>query len=192
MPFGIELDWRQVGQLSTYLDLLLRWNEKIHLTSIQGAEKSVTRHFGESLFLAGHEKLQGHLLDVGSGAGFPGLALKIALPDIQTTLLEPIAKKRAFLKEVIRACEFKGVEVRPERLEGFRGGEIRFWSITMRAVGSPKERVAEAWDVLAKDGKMYLWLSRAQRKGLNETPITWFRWLDLPISRDRGILMGTR
>lgn len=192
MPFGIELDWRQVGQLSTYLDLLLRWNEKIHLTSIRGAEKSVTRHFGESLFLSGHEKLQGHLLDVGSGAGFPGLALKIALPDIQTTLLEPITKKRAFLKEVIRACEFEGVEVRPERLEGFRGGEIRFCSITMRAVGSPKERITEAWEALANDGKMYLWLSRAQRKGLNETPITWFRWLDLPMSRDRGILMGTR
>ncbi|MGH9403017.1 MAG: 16S rRNA (guanine(527)-N(7))-methyltransferase RsmG, partial [Terriglobia bacterium] len=88
--------------MSTYLGLLLRWNEKINLTAIRTPEECVTRHFAESLFLARHEQLNGRLLDIGSGAGFPGLALKVAVPELAVTLLEPVAKKRAFLKEVVR------------------------------------------------------------------------------------------
>lgn len=190
-PFGVDLNSCQINQLNTYLALLLRWNERINLTSVQSAEECVTRHFGESLFIAEHEELKGQLLDVGSGAGFPGLALKIVFPGLSTTLLEPLAKKRAFLKEVIRACEFEEVEIRPERLDRFAASERGFNSITMRAVGGLKERLAEAWKILEEEGKIYLWLSRVQGKELNEL-LTWIRWLDLPLSRDRGILTGDK
>lgn len=190
-PFGVDLNSCQINQLNTYLTLLLRWNERINLTSVQSAEECVTRHFGESLFIAEHEELKGQLLDVGSGAGFPGLALKIVFPCLSTTLLEPLAKKRAFLKEVIRACEFEEVEIRPERLDRFAASERGFNSITMRAVGGLKERLAEAWKILEEEGKIYLWLSRVQGKELKEL-LTWIRWLDLPLSRDRGILTGDK
>ena len=116
-PFGLDLSSTQLGQTLAYLHLLLHWNQKINLTAIRNPEECVTRHFGESLFLARHVQLRGDLLDIGSGAGFPGLALKIASPEIPVTLLEPVAKKRAFLKEVARVCGFHQVAVRGERLE---------------------------------------------------------------------------
>ena len=135
-PFGLDLNPGQVGQIQTYVDLLLRWNQKINLTAIRNAEDCVTRHFGESLFLAQHAELSGSLLDIGSGAGFPGLALKIVAPDLAVTLLEPVAKKRAFLKEASRACGFLQVDARGERLEDFvRTGPPSFDSATSRAVG---------------------------------------------------------
>lgn len=136
-PFGLDLSSTQVDQILAYLQLLLRWNAKINLTAIRDPEECVTRHFGESLFLARHYQLHGDLLDVGSGAGFPGLALKIVFPGISVTLLEPVAKKRAFLKEAVRACGFSQVLVRSERLEALASANQlqTFDFATMRAVG---------------------------------------------------------
>src|SRR5579863_5891470 len=136
-PFQLELNSSQVSMLLAYLDLLLRWNRKINLTSIRTEEECVTRHFGESLYLARWIALQGNLLDIGSGAGFPGLALRIAFPELATTLLEPVAKKRAFLKEAARVCGISEVDVRPERLEDFvrQNPAAKFETITARAVG---------------------------------------------------------
>src|SRR5579863_6673365 len=117
--FGITLEPRQLGQLAAYLRLLLRWNRSINLTAVRDPQEVVTRHFAESMYLARFEALRGSLLDVGSGAGFPGLPLKIAVPELAVVLLEPIAKKRAFLKEVARECELRDVEVSGSRLQEF-------------------------------------------------------------------------
>ncbi|MGH9357598.1 MAG: 16S rRNA (guanine(527)-N(7))-methyltransferase RsmG, partial [Terriglobia bacterium] len=97
-PFGIIGEPSYVGLISIYLQLLLHWSEKINLTSIRNEEECVTRHFGESLLLSRYEDWTegAKVLDIGSGAGFPGLALKLAFPRTETTLLEPIGKKRAF------------------------------------------------------------------------------------------------
>src|SRR2546426_994102 len=145
-PFDLDLTSHQLGQVITYLDLLFRWNVRINLTAVRTPEECVTRHFGESLYLSRWVELRGENLDIGSGAGFPGLAPKLAWPALATTLLEPIAKRRAFLKEVARACGMESVEVRSERIEEFMGrGEApveggekkrrRFDSTTARAVG---------------------------------------------------------
>ena len=99
-PFALDLSSAQSDQILAYLQLLLRWNQKINLTAIRDPEECVTRHFGESLFLARPFHLYGDLLDIGSGAGFPGLALKIALPEISVTLIEPVAKKEHFLRKL--------------------------------------------------------------------------------------------
>src|SRR3990172_6627889 len=109
-PFGLDLHRHQIEQVRAYLELLMRWNQRINLTAIRTPEGCATRHFGESLYLARWVELRGKLLDIGSGAGFPGLALKICSPELAVTLLEPVAKKRAFLKEVARACGFSEVE----------------------------------------------------------------------------------
>src|SRR5205814_3132249 len=118
-PFDLDLSSHQVGQVITYLDLLLRWNSKINLTAVRTPQECVTRHFGESLYLSRWVELRGANLDIGSGAGSPGLALNITWPGLGTTLLEPVAKERAFLKEVARACCMEAVEVRSERMEEF-------------------------------------------------------------------------
>lgn len=195
-PFGLRLSTEQSAQLLTYLELLIRWNNKINLTAIRSPEQCVTRHFGESLFLARWVKLQGTLLDVGSGAGFPGLALRIIFPDLATTLPEPIAKKRAFLKEVARACRMGSVEVRGERLEQFvaENPGVSFDTVTARAVGQLGQLVPEAACCLRTGGNLCLWLGLeqvAQAKGASP-PMEWAEPIPLPLARQRVILVGTR
>lgn len=189
-PFGITLSQPQIGSLIVYLNLLLRWNEKINLTAIRRPEECVTRHFGESLLLACHEQLTGCLLDIGSGAGFPALALKLVFPELQVTLLEPVAKKRAFLKEVVRACAFSGVEVRGERLQDLKK-EVSYDTITMRAVGPGLVKEAVAY--LKPSGKAYLWLSKTQAQELVQlgSGMEWGPPIEIPESHERIILPGS-
>jgi 16S rRNA (guanine527-N7)-methyltransferase len=163
-PFGLSLSNDQSGQLIAYLELLLRWNEKINLTAIRDPHTCVRRHFGESLYLSRWVELNGRLLDIGSGAGFPGLCLKIVFPELAVTLLEPVAKKRAFLKEVARVCGMKWVEVRRDRLEDFAGGGAGqvFDAATARAVGHLEELLPLAARCLKESGEVFLWVSRRQ------------------------------
>jgi len=167
-PFELNLSSNQVGQLIAYLELLLRWNEKINLTSVRDPALCVRRHFGESLYLSRLAQLQGRLLDIGSGAGFPGLCLKIVFPDLAVTLLEPVAKKRAFLKEVARVCGMNLVEVRRERLEDYVAGRApaAYDAATARAVGHLEELIPLAWRCLRAGGGLFLWLSRGQASSL--------------------------
>ena len=114
---GLRLSERQVEQLATHFSLLVHWNRKINLTSVRRPEDIAVRHFEESLFLTKIMTLEsGLLVDVGSGAGFPGVPVKIACPEMTAVLLEPSTKKTAFLKEVIRHCGLDRIEVRSERL----------------------------------------------------------------------------
>src|SRR5688572_29114039 len=91
----LPLDDHQYQQLAVHFELLLQWNQRVSLTSLRGREEIASRHFAESLFLATGFTPPGSglLVDVGSGAGFPGLPLKIAWPSLETVLLEPVKKK---------------------------------------------------------------------------------------------------
>ena len=195
-PFQLELNSSQITQLLAYLDLLLYWNRKINLTSIRTEKECVTRHFGESLYLARWVALKGNLLDIGSGAGFPGLALRIAFPELATTLLEPVAKKRAFLKEAARVCSISGVEVRPERLEDFsrQSPSATFDTITARAVGHFDSLVPQALNLLKSDGRICLWIGQNQCQRVHESS-EWMQWggpIAIPMGREREILVGMR
>src|SRR5438270_8397189 len=96
----------ELSSIRTYIDLLLKWNSKLNLTAIRDPEEIVTRHFGESLFAArqffpacdSHDSV----IDVGSGAGFPGLPLKLWSSSLNLTLIESNQRKATFLREVIR------------------------------------------------------------------------------------------
>jgi len=192
-PFGVALSPRQASSLLVYLDLLMRWNQRINLTAIRSIEECVTRHFGESFFLASCLSLRGRLLDVGSGAGFPGLALKIVAPDLAVTLLEPVTKKRAFLKEVARACGFDQVEVRGERLRDFLVllPSARFDLVTARAVGRLEELAKDSARCLAPGGRLCLWLAERQAAALIRQHLCFALDLrvDLPLARERQILI---
>ena len=184
-PFGLNLSSDQVGQLIAYLELLMRWNEKINLTSLRDPASCVTRHFGESLYLARWVLLHGRLLDIGSGAGFPGLCLKIVFPDLAVTLLEPVAKKRAFLKEAARVCGMSLVEVRRERLENYvAGGALAAYdAATARAVGHLEQLLPLAWRCLKAGGGLFLWLSRSQATSLAYIKAEWDVVRRLPVPR---------
>ncbi len=193
-PFELELDSGQVRQLLKYLELLIRWNQRINLTAIRDPARCVTRHFGESLYVRRHLGLQGTLLDIGSGAGFPGLALKIVFPELAVTLLEPVAKKRAFLKEVARACDFRHVEVRGERLEDFAPQAARpaFDGATARAVGQLPKLLPLAAECLTPGGRLLLWLGHEQARDLETGRFEWGPPLPLPLSREAEIWVGTK
>lgn len=194
-PFDLNLSDRQVSQTLAYLHLLLRWNEKINLTAIRSADECVTRHFGESFFIARHLQLHGQLLDIGSGAGFPGLALKIVFPDLSVTLLEPVTKKRAFLKEAARACVLSDVVVRADRLEEFAPAHSQAFDLaTMRAVGSFETLVPLAAQSLRTEGRLLLWVSHAQGPALRSinTDLTWMYPLPIPHSNTSEVWQGAK
>src|ERR1700722_18294039 len=124
-------------QLSAYLDLLLKWNARTNLTAIRDPEEIVRRHFGESLFAAQHlgppEQLPNTLLDLGSGAGFPGLPIALLHPEIHVTLAESQNKKSTFLREAVRTLGLQNVEIWPARAESMPPTR-QFHTVTMRAV----------------------------------------------------------
>ena len=120
---GIELTNEQMQQFLRYFELLVEWNEKINLTAITEYGDVLKKHFVDSLSLCKavdlHKTLK--LIDVGTGAGFPGLALKIAFPNLKITLLDSLNKRITFLNEVIRELGLTDIEAVHGRAEDFAG-----------------------------------------------------------------------
>lgn len=134
-----------LSSLSAYLDLLVRWNARTNLTAIRSPEEMVQRHFGESLFAAQHlgESVPESLLDLGSGAGFPGVPIALFHPEVAVTLAESQNKKAAFLREAVRTLGLRKVEVWAGRAEAMPA-ERRFHTVTLRAVDNMAAALAAA------------------------------------------------
>ncbi len=117
LELGVELDERQGTAFLAYLQELKSWNRRINLTSIEDDREILVRHFLDSLapvrFLAGVNSA----LDMGAGAGFPGIPLKIAIPDLQVILLDSVLKKVSFMRHIIRTLGLKGIEALHGRAE---------------------------------------------------------------------------
>jgi len=119
---GLSLSYNQVRQFEEYYREMMDWNRRINLTAITGYEEVQIRHFLDSLTIFSvfdNTRLFEHLniLDVGTGAGLPGIPLKIAVPEIRLTLVEATGKKAAFLEHVIGVLDLKNVEVVTGRAE---------------------------------------------------------------------------
>ena len=192
--YGISLPEDAVSRLQTYLSLLLKWNRRLSLTAIRDPRRIVRELFGESLYLSRLVDLDGHLVDVGSGAGFPGLALKLIAPDLKVTLIESQKRKCAFLKEVARECRFSSLEVAPERYEDWVGRSEAADIITSRAVDTRPEFMDSLGKALKVQGKCCLFITtdvvETVTKGaavLRFGPFT-----PLPGTRRRGILLGEK
>jgi 16S rRNA (guanine527-N7)-methyltransferase len=144
IPYLPEIPATLLPQLSTYLDLLLKWNARTNLTAIRDPEEIVRRHFGESLFAAQHlDPGTASLLDFGSGAGFPGLPIALLRPEIHVTLAESQNKKATFLREAVRSLDLPTTEVWPDRVESMPA--IRqFDTVALRAVDHMAAAIASA------------------------------------------------
>ena len=118
---GVELSEKQVQQLIQYKELLLEWNEKINLTAITEERDVMIKHFLDSLSCVKASPLKDgvKIIDVGTGAGFPGIPLKVYYPDIQLTLLDSLNKRINFLKEVCQTLELNNVEFLHGRAEDY-------------------------------------------------------------------------
>lgn len=136
---GISLNDAQVAGLEKYARLLVEWNDKINLTAITDDEGIATKHFLDSLTAIKTGYVKGRVIDVGTGAGFPGLVLKIAKPEIELTLLDSLNKRINFLREVCDEVGISGVEFVHSRAEdGGKNREYRgrFDTVVSRAVAN--------------------------------------------------------
>jgi len=160
---GVVLNSDQVATFLGYLEHLKRWNQTINLTSISQDHEIIIKHFVDSLAGLRAETLVNHasLLDIGTGAGFPGLPLKIVRPDLSLTLIEPAKKKVSFLRFVIGSFHL-------ERVNIFEGTVLQFLAdselnhsfnyVLTRAIRY--DEITKHFDqLLKKNGKALLYLS---------------------------------
>jgi 16S rRNA (guanine527-N7)-methyltransferase len=187
--------------ISTYIDLLIRWNARINLTAIRTEEEIVTRHFGESLFAARHlfprvarapSPAKIRLIDVGSGAGFPGLPIKIWAPEIDLTLIESNQKKATFLREVTRQLTLTSINVFSGRAENFPNPPAEV--VTLRAVEHFETILPIAASLVAPAGRLALLISQPQLAQAQElTPtFTWTPPLPVPLSASRVLAIAIK
>ena len=108
--WNIALTGTQLDLLDKYAELLVSYNEKVNLTAITSPEGIEDRHFADSLLFAAQPEVQGKLVDVGTGAGFPGIVAKIYKPDLELTLMEPTGKRVDFLRYACAELGLTGVE----------------------------------------------------------------------------------
>lgn len=133
---GIDISDKQIEQFEDYRKLLQEYNEKINLTAIIETDEIYIKHFYDSLIPAFHHEIKGSLLDVGAGAGFPSLPLKIIFPELDVTILEPITKRTNFLEVVTNKLGLN-VKIINERAEDYiKETSVRYDFVTARAVAN--------------------------------------------------------
>ena len=194
---GMELNKNQLNNISIYIDILLKWNARMNLTAVRQPEEIVQRHFGESLFAARqlfpdgmpHEKTS-RVLDIGSGAGFPGLPIKIWASQVQLILIESNQKKATFLREVARALTMTDVDVLGVRAENYDGhADV----VTLRAVEQYDVVLPIAAEKIATLGRLVLLIGNAQTaKARILAPLQWQEPIGVPGSSNRVLLIGRR
>lgn len=162
---GLELDEDKLNKLEIYYNLLVTWNERMNLTAITDKKEVYLKHFYDSLTILKVIDLNNidTLCDIGTGAGFPGLVLKICYPHLKVTLLDSLKKRLLFLKEVIDVLKLKDVTLVHERAEEYalKNREV-FDLVTARAV-APLNILLEYSLPLVKKNKYFIAL-----KGKNE------------------------
>lgn len=183
----------QVTAIRAYIDLLLKWNAKLNLTAIRDPQEIITRHFGESLFAASQLFPAGDsnesVIDVGSGAGFPGLPLKLWSSSLELTLVESNQRKATFLREVIRALGLKSVVVLTERAESV---SLRADLVTFRAVERFERILPVAFGLVKPGGRIALLIGETQvgDARLALQTVDWGKPLPIPLTKNGRLLIG--
>ena len=148
---GIKPTEKQLKQLEKFYELLIEWNQKINLTRITSKEEVYLKHFYDSLTLNRVVDLKNinNLCDIGTGAGFPGIVLKIIFPNIKITLIDSLQKRVNYLNIVIKELGLEKIEAIHTRGEDFKGN---FDVVTSRAVANIEKLVNYTMHLVAKDG----------------------------------------
>lgn len=136
---GLKFTEKQLIKFFKYMELLLEWNQKINLTAITEPEEVILKHFIDSLTISKYIEENKTLADVGTGAGFPGIALKIYRNDIKITLVDSLNKRINFLNEVIEKLELQDIETIHSRIEDFGKNKKyreKYDYVTARAVAN--------------------------------------------------------
>ena len=192
-PF-VKLDEMRLHAILRYIDLLLKWNVRVNLTAVRVPEEIVQRHFGESFYAANYvlsKKRVESMIDLGSGAGFPGVPFAMLSPDLQVTLIESNQKKATFLKELVLALGLTNAKVFSGRAESYVQSAER---VTMRAVEKFDKVLLLAQTLAQSGGQIVLMISSSQvetAKGV-ATETEWSEPVAVPGSHSRVLLIGTK
>lgn len=153
--FGVGLNERALQRFTQLAEELLAWNAKINLTSITDPIEIIEKHLVDCLAIAPSLDLDATVLDVGAGAGFPGIPIKIACPNLSVTLIDASAKKVSFLKHAIRILDLKDIEAHHIRVENFvqnKAGRGKFDVVVCRAFSGLDKFLQQALSLLSEKG----------------------------------------
>jgi len=165
---GLSLDSAQLQRLEQYLALLRKWNRAFNLVAPRTLNEAITLHVLDSLAVAPHVS-DGFALDIGSGAGLPGIPLAIALPHVQWTLLDSNGKKTRFLQQCMLELQIPNVEVVLSRVELYKP-ERRFDVLVTRAVASAADLIGLTAHLWADETRMILMKSRTVNEEVEALP----------------------
>jgi 16S rRNA (guanine527-N7)-methyltransferase len=165
--FGIYLEERDIEAFDLYLKELLKWNQKINLTAIRTEKGIVLKHFLDSLSVYPYVPHTSTLLDIGSGAGFPGIPLKIVQPSLEVTLIDSVRKKVDFQRHIIRKLGLRGIEAIHGRVQEKtipKGLEGRFEIVMSRAFSDLRTLLVLSVPFLKKRGIVLAMKGRVNRE----------------------------
>ena len=192
--FQLALNDEQLVYIQQYMKILLAWNEKVNLTAIRDPLEILYRHFCESMYAAVAVPVEnGRLADVGSGAGFPGIPLKIMRPGLQMFLIESNMKKATFLAEVLRNIELPDTKVLVSRYEELGEEVAPLDYVCSRAVGDFEPFLAWAASERIAAKQVILWIGgRDLDQARQGAQWEWREPIPVPHSLRRYLLVGTR
>jgi 16S rRNA (guanine527-N7)-methyltransferase len=192
--FQLTASDEQVLQIQQYIRILLGWNERVNLTAIRDPLEILYRHFCESMYAAAAAPVEnGRLADVGSGAGFPGLPLKIIRPGLRVFLVESNVKKATFIAEVIRGLGLTDAQVLVRRYEELGEEVAPLDYVCSRALGefSPFLEWAGSEQIAAK--QVILWIGARDLPEIQKIRTwVWREPIQVPHSLRRVLLIGSR
>lgn len=168
---GLVLPEEACSRLETYLSLLTKWNRVYNLTAIRGEDKYVSHHLLDSLAVVPHLPA-GRVIDVGSGAGLPGVPIAVACPEREVKLLDSNQKRGVFLKQVIAELGLANASVVIERAERFRP-DSGFQAVISRAFSELAEFIARAGHLCAPDGELLAMKGACPWQEIARMPAQW-------------------
>jgi len=150
----LKLSDQVIDQLMTYLNLVEKWNRVYNLTAIRERDEMIKLHFLDSLSILNHVHVK-NILDVGSGAGFPGIVLAITKPELKVTVMDSVNKKTTFMQQVKSELSLTNLDVVNSRVEDYQPTTL-FEAVTSRAFSNLKNMMSLTQHTLQKEG---VWLA---------------------------------